>query len=407
MSAGLAGALVLALVGGAPESASASSAAPGAASASDGASATKTVSYLGRDFTVPAAWPVIDLTSQPHTCVLFDTHAVYLGRPGPEQDCPASAVGQRTGALLIEPSVQGRAAPVAAQDDSVENLITASSPGVDVTASYGDDRDTVLNALTTAGLPTPDAQAVPAALRSATGAAPGPVATGVDPTAATAQAQGPGFDSCTAPSSPQMQAWMASSPYRNVGIYLGGSDFACPDNPNLNAAWLSSQSAVGWHTMPLWVGPQVAYNQVTSAASQGSQNADAAIAAARALGYGNGAVIYYDMEAYNRGGSNTAKAMAFVSAWTSELHANGFLSAVYSSESSGIDDLVANMGKMTEPDVLSVANWNGDADDDPGAAPSADWPNARVHQYQGGHNETYGGTKLNIDCDFLNVSVGG
>jgi hypothetical protein len=398
MSAGLAGAFVLALAGGPPEP----------ASAAGGASATKTVSYLGREFTVPAAWPVIDLTTHPQTCVLFDSHAVYLGRPGREQDCPASAVGQRAGALLIEPSLQGRAAPVAAQDDSVESLIKASSPGVDVTASYGDDREAVLNALTTAGLPSPDAQtqAAPSALRSGSAKAAGAVSAGVDPTAATAQAQGPGFDACTAPSTAQMATWMASSPYRSVGIYLGGSDFACPDDPNLTSAWLSAQSALGWHTMPLWVGPQVAYKQVSSAASQGAQNADAAVAAARALGYGNGALIYYDMEAYNRGGSNTSTAMSFLSAWTTELHADGFLSAIYSSESSGIDDLVANVGKMTEPDVLSVANWNGNADDDPGAAPPADWPNARVHQYRGGHDETYGGTKLNIDCDFLNVSVG-
>jgi hypothetical protein len=437
--AGLAGMLVLALVGtgtaagaravddvrqgavaataAASDPASASLPALGSASASGEASATKTVSYLGRNFTVPADWPVIDLTMYPHTCVLFDAHAVYLGLPGREQNCPASAVGRRTGALLIEPSLQGRAAPVAAQDDSMESLITASSPGVDVTASYGDDRGIVLNALAAAGLPTPNTAALAKAANlesgtggttnAATNAATGAFATGVDPTSGTAQAQGSGFDTCTAPTSPQMQTWMAASPYRNVGIYLGGSDFACPDDPNLTPAWLTTQSEAGWHTMPIWVGPQVAFSQISSPAAQGTQNADAAIAAARALGYNAGTLIYYDMEAYSRGGSNTTTAMTFLSAWTAELHANGFLSAVYSSESSGIDDLVANLGKISEPDVLSVANWNGNVDDDPGAAPSNEWSNARVHQYQGGHDETYGGAKLNIDCDFLNVSVSG
>ena len=34
--------------------------------------------------------------------------------------------------------------------------------------------------------------------------------------------------------------------------------------------------------------------------------------------------------------------------------------------------------------------------------PSADWAdNQRLHQYEGGHNETYGGVTINIDNDYL------
>src|SRR3954447_12092668 len=33
---------------------------------------------------------------------------------------------------------------------------------------------------------------------------------------------GPGFDACTAPPSDLMANWLASSPYRAVGIYVGG-----------------------------------------------------------------------------------------------------------------------------------------------------------------------------------------
>ncbi|MFD0639387.1 hypothetical protein ACFQ9X_55220 [Catenulispora yoronensis] len=35
-----------------------------------------------------------DLAAEPHTCMRYDRHAVYLGDPGPDQDCPAVAVGR-------------------------------------------------------------------------------------------------------------------------------------------------------------------------------------------------------------------------------------------------------------------------------------------------------------------------
>jgi Domain of unknown function (DUF1906) len=56
---------------------------------------------------------------------------------------------------------------------------------------------------------------------------------------------GRGFDACTAPSSAAMQAWLAS-PYRAVGVYIGGVNRACTQ-PNLTAAWVSAQQAAGWH----------------------------------------------------------------------------------------------------------------------------------------------------------------
>jgi hypothetical protein len=40
------------------------------------------VSYRGYRFQVPAGWPGIDLPGQPATCVRFDRHAFYLGKPG-------------------------------------------------------------------------------------------------------------------------------------------------------------------------------------------------------------------------------------------------------------------------------------------------------------------------------------
>ena len=47
--------------------------------------------YLTR---VPGDWPVFDLAADPSTCVRFDVHAVYLGHPGADMNCPAGLVGR-------------------------------------------------------------------------------------------------------------------------------------------------------------------------------------------------------------------------------------------------------------------------------------------------------------------------
>jgi hypothetical protein len=54
----------------------------------------KTVTYGGYAVSVPASWPVYDLAKDPRQCVRYDKHAVYLGTPGPDQDCPPGVVGR-------------------------------------------------------------------------------------------------------------------------------------------------------------------------------------------------------------------------------------------------------------------------------------------------------------------------
>ena len=147
---------------------------------------------------------------------------------------------------------------------------------------------------------------------------------------------GLGFDTCTAPGAATMRAWMSHSPYRAVGIYIGGSDRACAQ-PNLTAGWVSQQAAAGWHFIPLYVGPQAEWGQITAAISQGASAADDAVMQARALGFGPGTPLYYDMEAYPRRQSRAA--LRFLSAWTEELHMDGYASGVYSSSASAVADL--------------------------------------------------------------------
>ena len=110
--------------------------------------------YLGYQFQVPSSWPVYKLATDPSKCILFSTHAVYLGTPGSGQDCPASALG-RTEALLIQPAssvgtsasaiVVGGGTAALSEDAALPASTTAThmfqveipKAGVLVTATYG------------------------------------------------------------------------------------------------------------------------------------------------------------------------------------------------------------------------------------------------------------------------------
>src|SRR5207244_4091336 len=75
---------------------------------------------------------------------------------------------------------------------------------------------------------------------------------------------GAGFDTCSAPRLATMQSWLAS-PYRAVGVYVGGTNRACPDG-NLSAAWAANVIASGWNLLPLYVGLQAPCVQQTGLA---------------------------------------------------------------------------------------------------------------------------------------------
>ena len=113
------------------------------------------------------------------------------------------------------------------------------------------------------------------------------------------------------------------------------------------------------------------------------------------------------MEAYNRTATNTTAVLAYLGAWTATLHADGYMSGVYSSDSSGILDLVAQYGTaFAEPDDLWVANWNGAQSTVDANVPATEWADhQRLHQYRGGHNDTYGGAKLNVDSDYVDAAT--
>jgi hypothetical protein len=204
-----------------------------------------------------------------------------------------------------------------------------------------------------------------------------------------------------------MNAWR-TSPFRAVGIYLGGANRACADG-NLSASWVTQVSLQGWAFIPIYVGLQApctsgfATIDPANASAQGVQAADDAMSRARAFGLALHSPIFFDMEGYSpTGGSCTNTVMTFLAAWSQELRAGGFKSGAYSSMSSGISDLVNT--PSAQPDEIWFARWDGNATTSDPAIPGNLWPPGhRLKQYQGGHNETFSGVTINIDRDDLDA----
>jgi Domain of unknown function (DUF1906) len=408
--------------------------------------ASRTITYRGYRIEVPASWPVYNLAADPHQCVLFNRDAVYLGSPGSDQRCPARAYGRagailvqaasaatqlppgtlrlpaRTAALATTATLPARSAALAAASHLLEVSVPAA--GVLVTASYGTDLDQVRAILAGAKVVAVARPAASAA--DSTHIASAKAATAAGKSAATAatagdltgiRGSGLGFDACTAPSVQNMASWLAS-PYRTIGTYLGGDNWAC-DYGNFTAEWVQQVAAMGWRFIPIWVGPQAPCTGITGAVTidpsdataQGESEAASAVATAQSFGYGAGTPIYFDMEGYDNSDTACSQAvLAFLDGWTDGLHAAGYLSGVYSSAGSGMVDLASEYGQpgYASPDDVWIADWNGSPQLTDPYVPGADWANhQRLHQYYGGHNETWGGVTLNIDNDSIGGDVAG
>ncbi len=243
---------------------------------------------------------------------------------------------------------------------------------------------------------------------------------------------GYGFDQCLAPTQQAMNTWLKHSPFLAVGIYISGDSRACRNQPNLTPTWIRKQLAKGWRLLPITLGPQASCQprfprygddetikpkpgrkgKYSLARKQGRAEAGSAVAAAQALGITNGSTLWYDLEGFDSGNTHCREsALAFLSAWTRQLHKVGYVSGVYSSASSGIamlDNARMNRpGEFNLPDAIWIARWDGVANTSTSYIREDGWrPHARVKQYQGGHDETWGGVRINIDRNFLDVGRG-
>jgi peptidoglycan hydrolase-like protein with peptidoglycan-binding domain len=240
---------------------------------------------------------------------------------------------------------------------------------------------------------------------------------------------GYGFDQCLAPTQASMNAWLRHSPYWAVGIYVSGDSRGCPSQPNLTPEWIATQLRKGWRLLPITLGPQAwcttrerylhqvrinpdASNGYRKARRQGRAEAAKTVGVASRLGIAPGSTLWYDIEAFDISQNRCREsALSFLSAWTRKLHRLGFVSGVYSSAASGVkmlDDAQAlRPGTYAMPDQIWIADWNGRADVNSSYVRSSSWmPHRRVHQYRGGHNESYGGVTINIDNNWLDLGTG-
>ncbi|TDD80804.1 DUF1906 domain-containing protein [Actinomadura darangshiensis] len=429
----------------------------GPAALTGAAAGGRVVEYRGLRIPVPAGWAVHRLAEEPARCVRYDRHAVYLGRPGAQPDCPARVVG-RTEAVHVQPAGDVRTARTVVHGDKLAALIvkpsvdhetrlTLPEAGVTITGVYGSDpgrlqrvlRGTRLAAGRTAAPPEPAVRRMattippapdgePASGEASGQAAPPDQTVPPDLAAPPDQStppdqgtvpdealerpwvRGKGFDTCTAPSLVTMKAWRPS--FKVTNIYIGGAARGCAQ-PNLSASWVKQVRKMGYRITPTYVGLQAPCGTrpqrftAKNAASQGTKAAVDAARKAGALGIPAGKPIYFDMEAYNfKKAACKAAVLRFVDNWVDRLKKEGYEPCLYSSAKSGIRDVARSTG-TSKPVAVWFANWDGRAkvDGDP-FVPDGLWsPHRRIKQYRGGHKEKHGGVTLNIDSNIADGRV--
>ncbi|MEI8409009.1 MULTISPECIES: DUF1906 domain-containing protein [unclassified Kribbella] len=360
---------------------------------------TKTVSYRGYEVKVPASWPVVDLAADPTACVRFDRPAVYLGRSTAQADCPAHLVGRSEGIVLE---------PLTTAQQSAPGLLrrVVQDAGVLATAYYAPGDEQAANDVLATGK-------VVTKSKSAQAAEPAAVAASV---VATGSLLDKAFDTCAAPSQATMDAWLPDSGYKAVGIYISGGLRAC-GQPNLTADWVSTNASKGWQFLLIDVGMQAPCSSYSSkmstdpatALGQGKTAAANAVSAAQALGFAQRSAIYSDIEAYPSTAACKASVLSYLSGWTQELNARGYVGGAYVAAGSGGVDLNSAYASTayTRPDNLWFARWNNLATvaDDKYISPG-NWTNhQRVHQYAGNVTETYGGVSVNIDRNYADLTA--
>lgn len=235
--------------------------------------------------------------------------------------------------------------------------------------------------------------------------------------------RGLGFDQCVAPSQFAMNRWLIHSPYQAVGIYISGRQRACRNQPNLTPAWVHEQTRKGWRLLPITLDhqpycidrfPRYGQADINSdptnyyykARVQGINVAADAVAAAQRLGIPKGSTLWLDIEGFDYTNDRCRNStMAFQHAWNQRIRALDYVSGLYSSASSGIkmlEDERLSPGGWSIPDRIWIARWDGKANTSTTYISNQGWqPNNRMKQFRGGHDETWGGVRINIDTNWL------
>ncbi|MGW7050121.1 DUF1906 domain-containing protein [Streptomyces sp. NPDC054887] len=253
----------------------------------------------------------------------------------------------------------------------------------------------------------------------AAGARPGPPAPRAEaPAARTVTFRGRAFDTCQAPPLATMRAWR-SSPYRAVGVYIGGRGRACPHQHHLSRRWVADVDRMGWRVLPAFVGSQspcvLARNKRhvrigRAPWRQGRKEGRQAVRAARGLGMLTGSPLYLDMEAYDETRRRCARTtLDFVRGWNREVRKHGYVPGFYSSAESGVRHMEQSRraGVTDLPSVMWFARWDGRPSlYGERVLPKRAWaPHRRIHQYAGNVTEKHGGRRLTIDRNAADAPV--
>ena len=190
--------------------------------------------------------------------------------------------------------------------------------------------------------------------------------------------------------------------------------------PNLTASWVAEQVAAGWHLIPTYVGLQAPTSACTSCAklspslasrSQGTEAADDAVADAQSIGMGAG-----QPDLLRHGGLHAhlerhRATLTFLAAWTdaaarARLRLRRLqLQRLRHRRPRPPGRRHATCCPTTSGSPTGTAAQNAL---DPYVPPTPGPTHQRIHQYRGGHDETYGGMTINIDNNYVEgATVGG
>jgi len=240
---------------------------------------------------------------------------------------------------------------------------------------------------------------------------------------------GYGFDTCVAPDQRTMNAWNLASPFAAVGIYISGNSRYCGDayQPNLTKEWVAYNASRGWRFIPIHVGYQSPCfknnpdsrvqkkrmsRDIDEARAQARSDAGETIAALKRLGFPKGSASFLDIEWYKRTQECDDATLEFIDAWNEKLRAAGYKSGVYSSGSAAIkaidDAAAARRPGFSSPNYIWFAWTNGEANLDAGPYLRSGFfrPHRRLHQYSNGKSVTFGGARITIDYNILDVGRG-
>lgn len=238
---------------------------------------------------------------------------------------------------------------------------------------------------------------------------------------------GKGFDVCNAPSDAQMDDWYAHSPYRGVGVYIGGSGYLCktPDSPSggYTAEWVQHQAAAGWAMWALYAGKQGPDLIAPGAdpAAMGAADAADAVKQMQALTFGDDATIFVDLEPYHEDATAAAvntylKSFAAAVAQSNTANGTKFKVGLYGTSSdhkaghSAIGDAAADPVLRTQLAAVGIAGYTDDqanfnaTTNDAYLDPALWAKHQRIHQYMAEVPRTFGSTALTVDEDQVDLA---